>query len=345
MKTNLKVRRKDGGYQYIVSYKEREYSPWKQKSKQGFKTYSEAKKAGQDRERKMYEDEASGVDTSKGYTFKVVAELYLKDGEKATNTIHTYEAHLKTFSPIHDIQVHELKYKQVSEILEEYRQNNKFSSLSSKRTFGSMVMNYAIKKLKVATYNPFLDYMLRPPMIDDKAKKSALTLDDLKRLIEALPSKYKLITAFMAYSGLRISEARGLSRNAINLKTGEIQVFQQRTKPKTITPILKTKRSYRTVPFSTELRILYESYPSPLDLLFPKYISNQSLKTAYKNAGFKITAHDLRHTFATILIQKGIDFKTVAALIGDTVQIVLKTYSHVNRDMYEAAKQTIINNF
>ncbi|MCS4455170.1 tyrosine-type recombinase/integrase [Clostridium botulinum] len=43
--------------------------------------------------------------------------------------------------------------------------------------------------------------------------------------------------------------------------------------------------------------------------------------------------HELRHTYATKLISNGVDFKTVAQLLGHTVEQTMKTYSHVNDDM------------
>ena len=40
--------------------------------------------------------------------------------------------------------------------------------------------------------------------------------------------------------------------------------------------------------------------------------------------------HGLRHTFATIAVQsKAIDIKTLAAILGDTVSMVMSTYAGV----------------
>ena len=60
--------------------------------------------------------------------------------------------------------------------------------------------------------------------------------------------------------------------------------------------------------------------------------------------GYDISIHELRHTYTTNLIANGIDFKTAAMLIGDTVDMVMKVYSHVNKDMMNKARD-IINNF
>ena len=49
----------------------------------------------------------------------------------------------------------------------------------------------------------------------------------------------------------------------------------------------------------------------------------------------------LRHAYATYCIQQGFDFKTVSELIGDTLDMVMRTYAHVNTDMRDHAKKVL----
>jgi integrase len=64
-----------------------------------------------------------------------------------------------------------------------------------------------------------------------------------------------------------------------------------------------------------------------------------------KRKGYDITIHELRHTYATMLISNGVDFKTAAKLLGHTVQQTMKVYSHVNDDMMKRATGIIENIF
>lgn len=48
-----------------------------------------------------------------------------------------------------------------------------------------------------------------------------------------------------------------------------------------------------------------------------------------KKVGFKVRVHTFRHTFATILISKGIDVVSVAAILGNTPKMALQVYAHV----------------
>nr|WP_033051155.1 tyrosine-type recombinase/integrase [Clostridium botulinum] len=58
-----------------------------------------------------------------------------------------------------------------------------------------------------------------------------------------------------------------------------------------------------------------------------------------------ISLHELRHTYATLLISSGIDFKTVAKILGHDVEQTMRIYSHVNDDMMKKATNIIENIF
>lgn len=65
-------------------------------------------------------------------------------------------------------------------------------------------------------------------------------------------------------------------------------------------------------------------------------------RAAVKRSGLPaMTPHGMRHTFATAMLINGVHPKTVAALLGDTVEMVLKVYSHVT----EGAKEDAIASF
>lgn len=64
-----------------------------------------------------------------------------------------------------------------------------------------------------------------------------------------------------------------------------------------------------------------------------------------KKSGVDASVHEFRHTYATKLIANGIDFKTVAKLLGHNVEQTMKTYSHVTDDMMKRAANIIENIF
>ena len=53
-----------------------------------------------------------------------------------------------------------------------------------------------------------------------------------------------------------------------------------------------------------------------------------------------IRFHDLRHTFATLALQNGVDVKTVSSMLGHyNAGFTLTTYAHATRQMQEDAAQ------
>lgn len=53
------------------------------------------------------------------------------------------------------------------------------------------------------------------------------------------------------------------------------------------------------------------------------------------------TMHDFRHTYATRLLSSGMDIKTVASLLGDTISTVERVYIHYTDEMREKAADDI----
>ena len=52
--------------------------------------------------------------------------------------------------------------------------------------------------------------------------------------------------------------------------------------------------------------------------------------------------HELRHTFATLALQNGIDVKTVSSMLGHyDAGFTLRTYTHATRQMQNQAAETM----
>ena len=85
-------------------------------------------------------------------------------------------------------------------------------------------------------------------------------------------------------------------------------------------------------------------FPSPItgEMYYPDSIVNLH-KKILKDAGLPhIRFHDLRHTFATLALQNGVDVKTVSSMLGHyDAGFTLRTYTHVTRQMQNKAAQTM----
>ena len=69
------------------------------------------------------------------------------------------------------------------------------------------------------------------------------------------------------------------------------------------------------------------------------------LQRVLKRAGLpRIRFHDLRHTFATMALQNGVDVKTVSTMLGHySAGFTLSTYTHATAEMKRDAADTIGN--
>ena len=72
---------------------------------------------------------------------------------------------------------------------------------------------------------------------------------------------------------------------------------------------------------------------------------NNVLKRVLERVGIpKVRFHDLRHPFATIALQNGVDIKTVSGMPGHfSAGFTLDTYAHVTKTAQKEAAQTMGN--
>lgn len=145
-------------------------------------------------------------------------------------------------------------------------------------------------------------------------------------------------------TGLRRGELLGLKWEDIDLEHGELRVKRQvaRINGEVVEAPLKTKNAYRTLPLAQDtvdiLKLQKKKvgsspwvFPSPNGgPISPDSVGNM-LHRVLKRAGLsRIRFHDLRHTFATLALQNGVDIKTVSGMLGHySAGFTLDTYAHV----------------
>ena len=105
---------------------------------------------------------------------------------------------------------------------------------------------------------------------------------------------------------------------------------------------LKTKNSYRTLPLADGTGAVLKKqkkkagnspwvFPSPTGGPISPDSVLRMLHRVLDRAGLPhIRFHDLRHTFATLALQNGVDIKTVSGMLGHySAGFTLDTYAHV----------------
>ena len=159
-------------------------------------------------------------------------------------------------------------------------------------------------------------------------------------------------------TGLRRGELLGLKWSDIDLGKGDLRVQRQigRIDGKIIEMPLKTKNAYRTLPLSADAISVLKMqkckvgnsewvFPSPSGGPMSPDSVLHMLQRVLKRAGLpRIRFHDLRHTFATMALQNGVDIKTVSGMLGHfSAGFTLDTYAHVTTSAKREAAKTMGN--
>lgn len=206
----------------------------------------------------------------------------------------------------------------------------------------------------------------------EKKELAPLTDAQVKDFLQvSAGDSLEIIMKVILFTGMRESEALGLTWDCVDFKAGTVKVCKQLQKRKledggaTLAPTKNGKgRTLKPAPFVMELleRQNREQAAQRLAagevwqgwqdangrktaLVFTtpegKSISQTSLRYHFKKVVEAIGApscrvHDLRHTFAVLSLQNGDDLKTVQENLGHaTAAFTLDVYGHVSEKMKE----------
>ena len=178
---------------------------------------------------------------------------------------------------------------------------------------------------------------------------TALSYEQMQTLREAMKGHtHEVLFTLVMFTGLRLGEVLGLRWQDIDLKVPHLRVTQTVTRVKSdtiIRPVAKTRKSLRTVLLPDVAAEMLKHHPRNADLVFhsdgdpliPTVVSGRFIRLA-KQAGIKMRFHDLRHTYATLLLSLGESPKIVQEILGhEDVTLTLNTYSHVIEGMQRSA--------
>ncbi len=193
------------------------------------------------------------------------------------------------------------------------------------------------------------------PKVEHKEMQTIPAEDLAKFLREAKASGVYEMYYIELATGLRRGELLGLKWSDIDFANRVIRVQRQvaRINGEIVEAPLKTKNSYRNISISDDtaevLKAQHEKvnseyvFPSPNGGPISPDSVNHMLQRVLERAGLpKVRFHDLRHTFATIALQNGVDIKTVSGMLGHySAGFTLDTYAHVTTAAQKEAANTM----
>ena len=242
-------------------------------------------------------------------------------------TIRTYKNNVISFLEYIQKNPEDLTCEDAKDYLVHLQsKGNKASTLNNKN--GALVFFY--KRI----LGKLWDDNLVPRAINDYAIPRVLSRSEIERLLDATSNlKYKAIFAIMYSSGLRISEVLHLHYDDISRTN--MQIYIHTAKNHTSRYALLSKRA---------LDILTEYWfkcGKPRGILFPNqwtgaYLTSSAtaseLRKSVEKAGLPkdIHSHCLRHSFATHLLEDGVDIRYIQTLLGHRSPKSTEIYLHIS---------------
>lgn len=268
-------------------------------------------------------------------------------GKKYTyfRSIRSFLNHLK---PIYDIPVGKVKTMHIESVilaLAEYNPNTgKPASkklLNNIKSAAKSIIDYAINNCDELYRNRA--NAVEIPTESPVTERTALSMLQ-QHLIMSTPHRARLPVLIMLLCGLRVGEMIALTWEQINLKEGIISVCQSAYNVNSNKLAIQnhTKNGKkRNVPIPPQLIDVLKRYKcvSKSRFVTTKSRGNDmhsrgSWKRMWESyletLGITFTAHQLRHTYASMLYAAGVDVKTASELLGHSdIEITMKIYTHL----------------
>lgn len=319
-------------------------------------TKSEAKKVLRDIEDKI--DKGIYIPLRNLPFFSEVADVWLKI--KKPNIRHsTYkqykghmENHLKPF--YENLRINRITYDKVEKFISHCLDNN-VSIPTMKKILINLgaIMTYAVRK-RYVDYNPVRDIEKPKGQSEHNEDKelNVLTPREIISLLDSAPDlKHKTLFMAAATTGLRQGELLGLKWTDIDWFNNQIHINRTYNHFRFYEP--KTKTSKRKVDVPPQMMKQLKEWKiacpaNDLDLIFPNEngkpmsalnMYNRKYLPALRKAKLsQIRFHDLRHTYASLLIDQGENIKYVQNQMGHaSIKVTMDTYGHLMKDVNKEA--------
>ena len=194
-----------------------------------------------------------------------------------------------------------------------------------------------------------------------KFERKTLHPEDMKAYLDAANARGLFPMFYLALvSGLRKGELVALLWDDLDIENKTIFVSKQYvrnpsgeltlSRPKTETSVRRVSIPQEAVDLLIQEHSKHPDnqymFPSPAtgEMYHPDSVAKLHEKIL-KDANLEhIPLHSLRHTFATVALQNGIDVKTVSSMLGHyDAGFTLRTYTHATRQVQNQAAETMGN--
>ena len=294
-------------------------------------------------------------------------DLYAEPNVRPTTAAsYRRSIELHVIPRIGDIKLNRLTSREIQKLYKDLLENGRLREVQKEKNPG--LSNSTVRGIHMMLHNA-LDravkerLILRNPTEDciipklEKKEMKILHPEDIKAYLTAAERRGVLPMFYLELvSGVRKGELVALLWDDLDMERRTISVSKQalsRPGGEIVVNRPKTENSIRAVSIPQEaVDLLVEEhkkhpdnpymFPSPKTggMYYPDSVVNLH-KKLLQDAGLEhIRFHDLRHTFATMALQNGVDVKTVSSMLGHyDAGFTRRTYTHATRQMQEQAAE------
>lgn len=165
-----------------------------------------------------------------------------------------------------------------------------------------------------------------------------LTPEEQEKLFNLMDNDYRLTATLLVLTGMRVSELFNLEWSDVSWDSGRERICVHNTKNtrKRYLPMVSQVRAI--------LRLRHDAGLPPSGASSSRTFEHYFL-AARRKSGLegRVTVHTLRHTFASRLVQKGVDIYKVSKLLGHTNIKTTQRYAHLAEADLEDAMSVLEN--
>jgi len=215
---------------------------------------------------------------------------------------------------------------------------------------GEKVVKPSSANLALSALKFFYLEMLKKPIFNDiklpkieKKLPTVLSKQEIKAILDAISNKkHKLLVEFLYSSGLRVSEA-------VNMKIDDIDIVDKTA----IVRFGKGKKERNVILSDALIKDMVDYFGNRQDKnpyifnIKKRHISARQAQKIVKEAAFKagikkrVFCHALRSSFATHLLESGVDIRVIQELLGHSNLSTTQIYTKVSKEQIKKVKSPL----
>lgn len=296
-------------------------------------------------------------------TVSDACQSWLKSCERnelERSTLKAYRSHVNIhIEPrIGDLLLSELSRSDVRDFMDELLDEGVSRALTKKIMVSLRAILAEAVEREWLSHNVGAEVKLKRSSRADGKRIDIPTKDEIRTIIENAPDSHRAMFVTAIFTGMRISELRGLTWEGVDFERRVLRVYQRADEYCEI-GLPKSRAGTREIPMAPTVFSTLEDWKdnapqSGLGLVFPNSVGkvqnysniyNRVFKPMLVKEGIvnaagepKFGIHALRHAAASLFIEQGWNPKKIQTLLGHaTINMTMDVYGH----LFENAEEDV----